>query len=298
MGENFEVDFIGIGAAKSGTTWLSNCLRAHPGICLSEPKEIRYFSRHSMLDYYHAITKGDKAALVEKPIKDLSWYAKHFRHCQPQQIKGEFSPEYLFDERAPSLIHQYFPKIKLIACLRNPIDRAYSHYWMYQASKREKRTFEDVIRKENIYIQMGFYSKQLKRYLNYFNRDQMLILIADDMLMNPRNELDKVLRFLNVDTNIKIDVMRVFSNSAKKNRSKWIYKGSYLISRGLINLNLSPFLSMFRKIGVHHLFTKLNAVKFKYPAMQSITRANLREVFKEDVKELEGLMDRDLSHWQ
>ena len=177
------------------------------------------------------------------------------------------------------------------------MDRAYSHYWMFRGLKVEKKTFEDSIIQENIYVEMGFYAKQLKRYLKYFNRDQMLILLADDMLKNPQREFDNVLKFLNVRT-VKIDVLHISSNSAKKTRSRLIHKCFRLVSRILVHLKLSLLLKALRTVGAHKLFTKLNSVQLKYPDMQSSTREYLQTLFKDDIKELEIILGRDLSHWK
>lgn len=157
MDKNFNIDFIGIGTARSGTTWLFNALGQHPKICLSEPKEVMYFN------YYHVHPNSN---INKNHTKPPSWYRNHFRHCQKNKIKGEFSTSYLYDEKAPLLIKKYFPDVKLIACLRNPIDRAYSEYWMYRNKfKIGDRTFENTIREERRNIERGFYYKQLKRYL-------------------------------------------------------------------------------------------------------------------------------------
>ncbi len=96
MEKGFKIDFIGIGAAKSGTTWLFHCLGQHPQICLSEPKEINYFNQ-----------RGSFRNFNKNHTKPFSWYINHFRHCQANKIKGEFSPIYLYDEIAPSRINTF-----------------------------------------------------------------------------------------------------------------------------------------------------------------------------------------------
>jgi len=293
MDKRFKLDFIGIGAMKSGTTWLANCLRAHPEICLSEPKGVRYFNLHQ--NYFTQNTPSFNS----NHTKPLSWYLNHFKHCPANEIKGECTSHYFYDERAPSRIKSSFPHIKLILCLRNPIDRAYSHYWMHRSASQLDIPFEDAIIMEKMYVDMGFYSKQLKRYHKCFTRDQILILLFDDIVNHPEEEITKVLQFLNVSTHIKADVLKnSYANPAKQFKVKAIENILYSTSRLLIDLKLSYVIHMFRKIGIYHLITKLNTAPFKYPVMNNNTREYLGNMFKDEVKELGTLVNRDLSHWQ
>ena len=167
------IDFIGIGAARSGTSWIANILRAHPEICVSEPKEIRYFNR-----YVLPVAKA-KGKVNSNYDRDLAWYLDRFRHTREGQLRGEYSPIYLYDEAAASAIKSCFPDVKLIACLRNPADRAYSHYWLHRGlSVLGNISFEQALHEEEVYVSMGLYARQLKRYLEHFDRDQLLVLIS------------------------------------------------------------------------------------------------------------------------
>jgi hypothetical protein len=293
MKKDLKVDFIGIGAARSGTTWLANCLRLHPEICLSEPKEIRYFNRFPIQ------ISANQNIINKNHTKPLSWYLNHFRHCKEHQIRGEFSPIYFADQAAPESIKHYFPNIKLILCLRNPIDRAYSHYWFHRGlSSIRDMTFEEAIQKERIYIEMGLYAMQMKRYLQHFTKDQILILLSDDMKIQPELELKKVLRYLNVSTDINSDILKGNANAPAEVKSTRVKKFLYSGSRVLINLKLSYVLDIMRKMGMHKLITKLNAAALHYPEMNPRTREYLYNVFRDDIEELEMLLNCNLSHWQ
>ncbi len=102
------VDFIGVGAQKSGTSWAYACLYEHPEIC-APVKEIHFFSR-------------------PRYEEGKEWYEGHFKKCEEGLLRGEFSTSYLYSEESPERIHACYPNAKLIAILRNPIDRAYSQY--------------------------------------------------------------------------------------------------------------------------------------------------------------------------
>jgi hypothetical protein len=290
MSENFKLDFIGIGAARSGTSWLSNCLRAHPDICMSEPKEIQYFN---LEHHEYGINKNH--------TKAFAWYANHFRHCKAEKIKGEFSPIYFYDKKGPELITRYFPDIKLILSLRNPIDRAYSQYWLLRNVKKiENREFEKEISDESHYIEQGFYAMQLRRYLELFKRDQIFILIFEDLRNHPLKEIVRLLKFLDVRTDIDIDlnVLTRKTNESRKVRVKKLQNILEASQRFLIDKRLSFIFVHLRKIGISGFIKKLNAAAFNYPPMRSETRKMLRNLFDGDIKELEMILNRDLSHWR
>ncbi len=161
-------------------------------------------------------------------------------------------------------------------------------------------TFEDAIREERVYVEGGFYYKQLKRYLEYFSRKQILILLFDDIVSCPEEEIRKVLKFLNVstDTNINLDMLQKKVNPSKKIKFGSVIPIMDFTHRLLIDLKLS-FLPIFlRKIGVTPLIKNLNTVPFKYPDMNPDTRQYLRDTFKDDIRGLETLLNRDLSHWR
>lgn len=289
MSDKFSLDFIGIGAARSGTSWLSNCLRAHPDICLSEPKEIQYFN-----------LKHNEDGINKNHTKPFAWYMNHFSHCKAGKVKGEFSTIYFYDEDAPALIKKYFPEIKLILCLRNPIDRAYSHYWLLRNVKRtENREFEKAISDESHYIESGFYAMQLRPYLELFERDQILILLFDDLRTQPAKEICRVFEFLDVRTDkyISSNVLTRKANESRKIRVKKLQDILDAVQRFLIDKGMSFIPLLFRNIGVSGFITKVNATPFNYPPMKSETRKLLRNLFDDDIKELQMILNRDLSHW-
>lgn len=122
-----KVDFLVIGAQKSGTTSLFHYLRAHPRIHIPFVKEIGFFSNE------------------RKFRKGVQWYLKHFSDAEPHQIVGEVSPQYMAHPAAPGRIHSLFPDTRLIAVLRNPIDRAHSAYRMAVRRGGEKRAVEEAL---------------------------------------------------------------------------------------------------------------------------------------------------------
>ena len=152
--KSFFIGFIICGTQKGGTTALDYYLRFHEEVCMAKKKEVHFFDND---DYFK-----------RKKIKYQD-YHKFFNPSKNHKIIGEATPIYMFWENAMERIYDYNPDMKLIAILRNPIDRAFSNWNMEKQRKRETRTFLDSIKYEienidNIkqsrtfsYLQRGFY---------------------------------------------------------------------------------------------------------------------------------------------
>ena len=235
MPDSLNVGFVGIGAPKCGSTWLFYALGQHPNICLSEPKEINYFNKNdSGWDHIN----GTDVFPSNNPnyANDFDWYASHYKHCSVNSLKGEFSPQYIYDEEAPSRIHQNFPKVKLLVCLRNPVDRAYSEYNLHLRTNSTIQSFETYVEKElaeindkskNIeiekgknkdnekkYLEKGFYFEQLKPWFELFPKEKILILSTEKFGENANDVFNSIFEFLDLK-----------SYSIKN--SKRMQKGSY-----------------------------------------------------------------------
>ena len=298
MKKDFIVDFIGIGVAKSGTTWVANMLSAHPDVCLSVPKQVNYFNYYAhFLDRF--LRKGRNESLLNRNYcKPLSWYMKHFQHCKNNCIKGEFSTSYFYDEKAPVNIKNHFPDVKLIVCLRNPIDRLYSRYLMFKNYfKVEKRTFENAIKEEPMYIKDGYYSEQLATYLKYFDEDKINIIIFDDIKNKPEEVLNKLYQFIGVDHSVIPDKLNEKSNSAKEAKLKIFSEIMDYIPRFLMQVRLGFILNILKRLKINQLLMKICQREIAYPEMHPETRNLLRKVFSGDIRKLEKILNKSLAHW-
>lgn len=193
-------DFIIIGSPRCGTTSLYKYITAHPQVLAAANKEICFFSEH--------FSKG------------MAWYQAHFPPPIEAQkfLTGEATPTYLTHPLAASRLRDCLPKIKLIVILRNPVDRAFSHYQMLVRRGTERRSFERAIdaelqllagatetdlagRKkwqECHYIYKSLYACSLKQWLKLFPREQFLILQSEEFYANPAATLKQVFEFLEV----------------------------------------------------------------------------------------------------
>lgn len=205
-------NFLIIGAARSGTTSLYEYLSKHPSIIPGIGKEVYFFDKQ--------FSKG------------INWYKSFFptklnmsrtqNKLQSKCLTGEATPRYLHYPHAPKRIFSMLPNVKLIVLLRNPIDRAYSHYQMEVDSGHEKLSFEDAISNEEekitndmkkmvidenfysvnfyrkSYLTRGIYAAQLERWFEYFPKEQFMILKSEDLYSNPSKIYKQVLDFLDL----------------------------------------------------------------------------------------------------
>jgi hypothetical protein len=202
-------DFIVIGAQRCGTTSLYNNLIKHPNVSSSFVKEVHYFDVN--------FEKG------------MSWYKSHFpshlykyiRQAIKQDfVTGEASPYYIFHPHAPRRIAEVAPYVKLMLMLRNPIDRAYSHYHHEARQGFETLSFKDAVEKEQerllgetekmlgdesycsfnhrhySYLSRGIYVDQVREWAKWFSKDQLLILKSEDFYHEPKSIIQQVIAFL------------------------------------------------------------------------------------------------------
>jgi hypothetical protein len=178
-------DFVIIGAQKGGTSFLYYLLTRHPLVEPAARKELHFFDQPEHFD------------------NGAEWY----RRCFPRvgskdgqrSITGEATPYYLFDPPVAERMAKIVPKAQLIALLRNPVDRAYSHYQMQVKRGTEPRSFEEAIEQQHSsYVSRGIYVDQLLRWFEFFSKEQMLILKSEDFFERPVETLKVVLTFLDL----------------------------------------------------------------------------------------------------
>ena len=175
--------FLVCGAQKSGTTALAAYLRQHPEIFLPEEKELHFFDDET------------------QSWPNANWDELHskFANALPNQQWGEATPISMYWDAAPERIWSYNPKMRLIAVLRNPIERAYSHWTMEKSRNAELLSFEEALQREEersrealpkqhrvfSYTDRGFYSSQIKRLWRFFGKDQVLVLRHENLRLTP-----------------------------------------------------------------------------------------------------------------
>lgn len=193
--------FVIVGAQKCGTTALSTFLAEHPGICMAKPLETHFFDRSVFF------------RTGEPPYDEF--HRTVFGHYQDERAAGWSTPAIMFADGAVERLAAYNPGLKLIALMRHPVERAYSHYLMQRQAGLEQLTFGRALELEPervaggtdfmqpglrySYASRGLYGPQLARLLRYFDREQILFLRAEELQSSHHAALSLTYRFLGVD---------------------------------------------------------------------------------------------------
>lgn len=196
--------FLVIGAQKCGTNWIAQMLSQHPEISVPTKKSYFFFNKISKeLHFFDNLQRYEYG---------LEWYKSWFRISPSTKAAGEFTPNYLWtnesDNRAekgwsiPELVHKHYPTLKLIVCLRNPVERAISAYYHHIRKGRldSGQSILTVAGKYGI-VSMGYYDIDLRKWMRYFAKKDFLILIYEEDLKdeNKRVTLKKIFQHIDVD---------------------------------------------------------------------------------------------------
>jgi len=202
-----KIDFLVVGAQKSGTTALDKYLRQHEEIGMANYKELHFFDNENIFS---------KARPKVWRHRHYYAYSKSFDFSLQKVIYGEITPIYMYWEPSCERIWQYNKNIKLIFILRNPIQRAFSHWHMEYDKNAEKEDFSFCIRNEHermkealpyqhkvySYVDRGFYSQQIRRFKKLFNNDQMLFIKYEQFNNNQEQKLNEIFDFLGVNKDL------------------------------------------------------------------------------------------------
>jgi hypothetical protein len=295
-------DFLLIGAAKSGTSALFRYLKQHPQIYFSSKKEPHYFSFDEKSK--HTAGPGDTIPLA---VTDFDAYCALFENAPSGSMAGEASTSYLYREETPERIRNVLPLVKMVAILRNPIERAFSAYMhLVRDSRETEQSFRQALKREGErivlnwdpiwhYTRVGLYAQQLARYLRLFSEDQILIFLHEDMVKDQSGVLRKIFGFLGVDanfqpdTNFKVNVSGVTRSSTAHRMIKSIFDSPNLLRWIARRIIPEPVRWKFTE-GVRNR----NLVR---EIISEEDRRYLTPVFRQDILALQNLLHRDLSQW-
>ncbi|MBU1156276.1 MAG: sulfotransferase domain-containing protein [Proteobacteria bacterium] len=271
--------FLVIGAQRSGTTSLFQVLRRHPQVFIPDVKEVNFFFHDN---HYR---------------RGVEYYQSVFADAAPSSLAvGEASPGYICKPGVAGRIHELLPSVKLVAVLRNPVDRAYSQYWDNRRFLAEPLSFEQAIdvaltpeyrHGERGYFSRGAYIDQIESYLELFKREQMLVLIFEDLKKDPEAVFSRCFEFLGVDPAFRCPEMTKASNSSMV----WD----------------NPVHSFFLRRNKYQKWVPKHWIKQacrgplvtrKYPPMSREARERLLEFYRPYNQRLEAFLGRELERWK
>lgn len=286
-------NFLIIGAMKSGTTALYYYLEQHPQIFMSPVKEPNFFCSESE-------STSDTDA-----IADVRAYERLFAGVSDEKAYGEASHCYLYEPKAVERIKSYIPEAVLIAILRNPVDRAYSHFLhMVRNGTEPLADFSQALREEmdgahranfQDYVGRGLYHEQLIRYFDAFDEDQIRIYLYEDLNDAATYTLRDIFRFLEVDAEF-VPNMSLKHNVSGHPKNKTLDK--VLRKQGPVKNAFKLYLPAKLRWRLSRPYDTLKNLNLtEPPPIEPETRQQLIEVYRKDVLELQELIQRDLAQW-
>lgn len=277
-----------VGAAKSGTTSLSYYLDQHPKVYFRKDLEPDFFSKHY--------------------AKGFEFYSKYFIKGKTKEVIGEGSTSYFHNPDVAERIKSHCENnIKIIVALRNPIDRAYSDFLMGVNNGVEERSFSNALQvnvheiqqftKQKIeysefswsaeYLQVGHYFEHLSRFIRMFGTENVYVVDFDRLHQKPFELTNDILLFLGLDKleNIDTEIINRFNPTLRKIK-KFIGNSNFVLMKRLFSTN-------FRNT-IKKLIPQKEIVK---PSMSSEERLFLLDYYKEDINQLNEIVNFDTSKW-
>jgi Sulfotransferase family len=265
-------EFVIIGATKAATTWLLQNLQAHPRVWMPDA-ELHYFSRH--------------------PERGEAWYRAQFAGAPPGRVIGEKSASYLPHPAAPIQLRALLPEARLVAQLRNPIERAYSDYCMHyrrgQVGRRLGRYLDPAGTPIPRLLQDGLYFRHLSAWLAVFPRAQIEVVLYDDIRRAPAAVFGKVCGHLGIE-----------QPAASALLDQRIKNKNAVMLPPLARRVLAPLkgaVAPWRENAAFRFARALIARRIDYPALTPALRDQLADYYREDVAALGRLLGRDLGGW-
>jgi hypothetical protein len=268
------------GVMRGGTTSLWGYLDRHPEIFMSPVKEPHFFTKAG-------VTLAPGYA-TEKAYLGLFAGAS-------ERVRGEASASYFTDGDSPAAIKRVSPDAKILVILRDPVERAHSHYWHAVSNGHEVRTFAEAVRDElaglrpdgaEIYVQRGFYSEPLRRYLDHFG-DNVHVLFLEELSREPTATMREVFAFLEVDPGVAEELGVERRNEFRLPRGRFA-------SRILRSRRFREVAARLVPRRLRHSVEEVLFATGTRPAIPAESRALLADVYASDEDALQSILGRSL----
>lgn len=279
-------DVLMLGAAKVGSTSLHEYLRDHPDVCLSHAKELYYFLPPAERD------KHRPWGAITTPTA----YAQQFEHRTPGQITVELSTNYYAYPEAAAIIRQHCPQVKLFMILRDPASRAFSSYSMRLRNVGDVRPVAvELSDRTSQFVQRGFYFAQIQAVLEHFPPEQLQIFFFEDLLADKDQFFKTLCTYLGITP--RSPQRNYHGRPGGLPKRRWLHDLTTRDNpiRRAIATTLKPFISPEKRQKLRATLVQANIEKAKLPTP---VRAQLIDIYRDDITHLEAFLSRDLSAWK
>ena len=282
--------FLSLGAMRSGSTWLDSLLRKHPRLYLPRRcKEVHFFDRH-----YH---------------RGVDWYETFFpaeEEASEYARAGESTPSYLSRPEVPACIQRLLPGCLFLIILRNPADRAYSHFKHLVQHLGTKGSFQELLRRDPQLFELGRYVHQIKRYFELFPRENFRVLFFEQAVRSPQKTCRELAEFLSVDAD-QFDLDNGGGRKTLLSGPNWsavnkssvprfprTYRFGRMLARNLRKHDQDWIVNAAMHLGLRHFFREGTP----FPPVDAAVHRDLMQRYADDIHELESLLDVDLGFWR
>jgi len=280
-------NFLVIGAEKGGTSWLWQNLRRHPEVFMPDPpnKEIHFFNKEGNW------------------CNGLAWYQTFFEGNNGERVVGEATPGYLPSPVAAGRIRETFEEIKLLAILRDPITRAYSSYRMGVSKLYIPPVgFLEAVKTYPHLVRNGLYGGQLRRYLDLFQPEELMVLFFEDVMANKRKAISQINKFLGVSDSVEVEILKGHHAASRDIRIPVLNRVAFQLAKVLRGRRGGGFylLGSRGRSRVRRWFFRWNTklVEGAYQGPSSEERERMLPMFDKDIGLLEDSLGVDLEHWK
>jgi Sulfotransferase domain len=287
-------DFYVVGAGKSGTTSIQSYLRKHPQVFIPKgDQEPSFF-----------VTAPPPASMKPQYCTgDLEAYQRLYEDANGCKAVGDKSVGYLWDRNVAERIHAVAPQARIVIILRDPVGRAYSHYHMSVRHGWESLSFLEAMKRDHsesvtsnywwshpqMYVELGLYYDQVRRYLEVFGREQVGVYLFEDLETDPLKVMSEICRHIGVDPALlDMEEMKRVRNKGMVPRSKWLFDvARFTVSRKVRDKILPESVDVW---------LRENPLFFKpYKPQWTAEEAKyLQSIYEPDISRLEELLGRRL----
>jgi hypothetical protein len=275
MKNSIKLNFLFIGPCKSGSKWLHKVFMKHPNIFVPPIADIYYFDRD---DNYR---RGE------------DWYNQYFKNVNEGHIAiGELSHDYINSKKAPMRIKNYNKNMKLIINLRDPIDRSFSEYIAEYNAGWINCDYSDAVKQYPHLIDNSMYYEKIKHYLNYFDKENILILKFDDLVNNKSDFMEKIFSFIHVRYIKELEYIPPY-NTASKPRIQFLGVFVKKIAEQLRSYGMLNQLAFYKR----NKFIRQIVFKENKKKVDKNLKNKLLKLFYEDIKNTEKITGINLESW-
>lgn len=271
-------NFALIGPGKSGTTALHALLSRHPEVRMASVKETCFFTDH------HG--------------RGVDWYHRLFPEDRGQRHVGEVSNTYVFSPEAACRMRDYNPAMRVVSCLRNPVERTFSHWLFLERNGANFGTLERAIEARPDLVERGMYARHLEHWLRAFPRPQVLLLSFDDFRSDPLAQYNALLRFLGASPVDAIELSDADRLPASRPRSRLVARVVKRVASAVRASGHPAIIQRIKESALPRLLYRAYG-RGDRPELTPQQRASLGRRFVEDARKLGDLMGRDLvAEWK